>query len=356
MRGRGGWPIALLAWLAVACAPSPAARPAPTPAGAPPALASPATAAAPPAAPTPIALRQVTVAAGAISATSGPLWVGVDHGHFQRYGLEVEVTTMAAATATQAVQSGSVPFAGTSASTVAAIAGGARDLVFITGGITKALFQVLAQPDVARVEDLRGRAVGASTPGASASIALLETVRKHGLEPDRDVAVLYLREQPTILSGLATGQVAAGVLASPFNKQGRDLGFRLLVDVGDSDIEIFGQSITTTRGLLDREYDLARRFVMGYVEAIEFSRRQPAATIDSLMRGTRSENRADAEEAYQVYRAVWDPGLSAKAMQTLLDNTDVPGANELQPEQVFDRRILRELEASGWLAQHLGPS
>jgi ABC-type nitrate/sulfonate/bicarbonate transport system substrate-binding protein len=365
MAGHVRWLTAFVLLALVACAPAPSAPAKPAAGSVPAGPAAPASAptpgagaAAPSASrvePTPAALRRIELAAGAVSATSGPLWVGVDHGHFARYGLEVEVSTLAAATATQAVQSGSVPFAATSASTVAAIAGGARDLVFIAGGITKPLFQVLAVPEVARVEDLRGRTVAGSTPGASASIALIETLRKHGLEPDRDAAMLYLREQPTILSGLVSGQVAAGVLASPFNKQGRDQGLRLLVDVGDSDIEIFGQSITTTRGLLERDYDTARRFVMGYVDAIEFSRRQPAATIDSLMRGTRSENRADAEEAYAVYRAVWDPMLSTKAMQTLLDHTDVPGARDLRPEQVFDDRIMRELEASGWLAQHLGP-
>lgn len=359
------WLAPVLALLVAACAPAATAPSQPAPAapggGAPIGTASTASQPAPtastgaPTAPAARPLQHVTVTAGAASASTAPLWVGVDHGHFARYGIEVEVTAMPAATATQALQSGSVPFAATSASSVAAIASGAHDLVFIAGGINKALFQILAQPDVARIEDLRGRTAGASTPGASASVALIDILRQHGLEPDRDVPLLYLREQPAILSGLLSGQVAAGVVASPFNKQGRDQGLRLLVDIGQSDFEIFGQSLTTTRGLLERDYDLARRLVMGYVDAIEFSRRQPGPTIDSIMRGTRSDDRADAEEAYELYRTVWDPRLSAKAMQTLIDNTDVPGARDLRPEQVFDERILRELDASGWLAQHLSP-
>jgi NitT/TauT family transport system substrate-binding protein len=342
----------------VACAPAAPAPPVrPNASATPPASAVAAgpsvSAASPP--PTVAPARPVAFAAGSASATNGPLWVGADHGIFLRYGLDVEVTTMAAATATQAVQSGSVPFAGTSASTIAAIAGGARDLVFIAGGVNKPIFEIVAQSDVTRVEDLRGQTVAGSTSGAAASIALVETLRRHGLEPDRDVGVLYLREQPAMLGGLITGQVAAAVLASPFNKQARDQGLRLLVDLTQSDVEVFGQSITTTRSLVERDYDLARRFVMAYVEAIEFCRRQPAATIESILRGTRGDNRADAEEAYALYRTAWEPTLSERALRTLLDNADVPGARDLRPDDVFDYRILRELESNGWLAQHLGP-
>src|SRR5688500_626019 len=126
MAGDVRWLTAFVLLALVACAPAPSAPPKPAAGSAPAATANAPAAGAEAAAagasqaePTPLAMRRVELAAGAVSATSGPLWVGVDHGHFARYGLEVEVSTLAAATATQAVQSGSVPFAATSASTVA---------------------------------------------------------------------------------------------------------------------------------------------------------------------------------------------------------------------------------------------
>src|SRR5262245_23294090 len=74
-------------------------------------------------------LRSVELPTATVSATSAPLWVGVDYGMFRRYGLDVEVTGMAPAATTQAVQSGSVPLAATAGAAVTAFANGADELV-----------------------------------------------------------------------------------------------------------------------------------------------------------------------------------------------------------------------------------
>ena len=65
--------------------------------------------------------------------------------------------------------------------------------------------------------------------------------------------------------------------------------------------------------------------------------------------------RAAAEEAYELYRKLWDPWPSPRALQTLLDNLDAPEARDVRPDQLIDTSLLRELEASGWLARHLTP-
>ena len=346
-------PLVLAAAL-VACGGPPAAPPT-APAAAP---ATPRGGASAPAAtpePTPPPLRTLEVPTATLSATSTPLWVAVDHGFFRRHGFEVEVKGLAPAAATQAVQTGSVPFAATAGSTITAFVSGARELTYVAGLLNKVLFQLVAQPDITRIEELRGKTVGTSTSGSSASIALSEALKRYGLEPGRDVTLVYLREQPAIMTGVLTGQVPAGFLAAPFNSQARAQGARLLYDTADSDIEIMGLNITTTHAVLERERDMARRFVMAYIEAIEFARRNPEPTIESIMRGTRNDDRQLAAESYALYRPVWDPWPSAKAIQTLLDNLDVPGVAEARPEQMIDDSVLRELQASGWLATHLAP-
>ena len=60
-------------------------------------------------------------------------------------------------------------------------------------------------------------------------------------------------------------------------------------------------------------------------------------------------------QSYELYRAVWDPWPSALALQTFLDNLDLPGARDVRADQLIDDRLLKELQSSGWLAHHLGP-
>jgi NitT/TauT family transport system substrate-binding protein len=355
----GRYVLLLAALLAVACTAAPATPPpavqptaaAPAPAAGGPPAAAPATSASP----TPPPLMRFELPTATFSATSTPLWVGVDQGFFRRYGFDLTVVALAPSAATQAVQSGSVPFAATAGSTVSAYVSGARELVYVAGLLNKVLFQLVARPDNTRIEDLRGKTVATSTTGSSSDIALREGFKRYGLEPDRDVSIIYLRDQPGILTGLVSGQVAGGFLASPYNKQARDQGYRVVFDTANSDIEILGLNITTTRGLLERDPEMVKRFLMGYVEAIEYARRNPDGTIDSIMRGTRGDDRALAADSYELYRAVWDPWPSTHALQTFLDNLDLPGARDVRAEQLIDDRVLRELQSSGWLAQHLSP-
>jgi NitT/TauT family transport system substrate-binding protein len=304
----------------------------------------------------PTELRKLELAMATGSGAVAPIWIAADYGIFRRYGLDVQPIAMAAATATQTLSSGSVLIAVTGGSSATAWVGGATDLVFVAGLSNKAVWEVLGRPEIARLEDLRGQSIGASTAGSGASIALFETLRRFGLEPERDVAITYLREDPARVAALLSGNVQGAVLASPFTQQARAQGARLLVDMRDLDIPMVALNITTTRGLLEREPDLVRRFLMGYVEGLQYMRDQPSDAIASILRGTRGESRADAEIAYQTYRDVLSPWPSEKAIQMLLDNLDAPEAKTARPAAMIDDRLLRELEASGWLAAHYSGS
>src|SRR5687767_12227915 len=142
MRGRASLALFVLLAILAACgspaAPAgsgPAAGSAPGPApGTPPPAAAPAAPTQPP------ALQKVDLAMAAISASCGPIWVAIDYGLFRKHGLDVEATSLAAASASQALTSGSVPIAITGGSSVGAWLGGATDLVFIAGLENKATF------------------------------------------------------------------------------------------------------------------------------------------------------------------------------------------------------------------------
>ncbi|SRR5579884_128936 len=300
--------------------------------------------------------RKLELPLATASGAVAPIWIATDYGLFQRYGLDVEPISIAAATATQTVSSGSALIGVTGGGSATAWVGGGTELVFVAGLSNKAVWEVLGRPEIARLDDLRGQSIGASTAGSGASIALFETLRRFRLEPERDVSITYLREDPARLAALLSGAAQGVVLASPFTERARAQGAGRLVDMRDLDIPLVALNITTTRGLLEREPDLVRRFLMGYVEGLQYMRDQPSDAIASILRGTRGDNRADAEVAYQTYRDVLSPWPSEQAMQVLLDNLAAPEAKTARPSDMIDDRILRELEASGWLAaRYSGP-
>src|SRR5581483_6546769 len=300
--------------------------------------------------------RAFPVAISALSASVTPIWVADEQGIFQRYGLSPELSDMSPAATSQALSAGSVPLAISGGSSVVAWLSGATDRVFIAGLNDKALLKVMTHTaEVTRVDDLRGRSVATTTPGSGGSMALFAALRRLNVEPNRDVEITYLRDQPTVLASVLTGAVAAGALPSPFNEQALANGARLLVDVDELGISVALNHVTSTRGYLERERDLLRRFVMAYVEGLQYARDHPEAGIAAIMHGTRQDSRSDAEQAYQLYRDAWSPWISEDGIQTVLDNTDIPAARTARPADVVDLSIVRELETSGWLAAHYRP-
>jgi NitT/TauT family transport system substrate-binding protein len=282
-----------------------------------------------------------------------PFWVAVEQGIFRRHGLDVTLVPMPPATAAQALSAGSVPVAVAGGSVVSAYVGGATDLVYVAANSSKAPYRVVVQPDIQRVEDLRGKSIGVSTPGASPSVAMIEVLRRYGLEPDRDVSLVYLRDGQANVTALFSGVTNGFAQSSPEVERAVAEGYRVLLDMRDLNVPILGPQVATTRGMVEREPDLLRHFIMAYVEGLQLARDNPEAGIGAMMRGARLEERELAEAAYREYRDLWDPWPLEAAIQTLLDNMDVPAARTTRPAEMIDDRLLRELHASGWLAEHL---
>jgi NitT/TauT family transport system substrate-binding protein len=316
---------------------------------------APAAAAAAAVEPSPLPLRQLHVPLVSTAATMVPFWVAAEHGLFQRYGLEPELVAMPPATAAQALSAGSALIAVAGGSVVSAWVGGATDLVFVAGVSQRAPYRIIVRPEISRVEDLRGKSLGQTTPGSSPTIATIEVLRRYGLEPDRDVTLTYLRDTQATVAALATGVVQGLTTSSPQAEQAIAEGGRLLLDMRDFDIPILGPQVATSRGLVEREPDLLRRFLMAYVDGLQYARDYPAEGIAALMRGARLDEPNLAELAYRDYYDIWDPWPSEAAIQTLLDNMDVPAARTTRPAEMIDNRLVRELERSGWLAEHLRP-
>jgi ABC-type nitrate/sulfonate/bicarbonate transport system substrate-binding protein len=355
MRWRREWWLAgAIGWL-LACAPAAGTAPsggtgsAAAPAG--PAGSSAA------AAPTAVVeVQKVPVVLSALSATNTPLWVAAEYGIFQRYGIEPEFNQLSPSAASQALSAGSAPVGVTGGSSISAWVSGARDRVFIAGLIDKALFKILTNtPGVTRIEDIRGKSIGTTTPGSGGTLALFAALRRFNVEPNRDVDVTYLRDQPTVLNSMMTGATAAGNLPPPFTEQGLADGARQLMDMRDLDIRVAVNHITSTRGEVERNRDFLKRFLMAYVEGIQFARDNPNEAVEAIMKGTRQDSRADAEEAYRLNRDVWNPWPSEEGVQVVLDNSDIPDAKNAVASGILDLSIMRELESSGWLAAHYKP-
>ena len=113
-------------------------------------------------------------------------------------------------------------------------------------------YSVFAASEIKSPQDLKGKIVTGTRPGASADSALRLYLRRAGLVPDKDVIFISVGDsQQGRIERAAPRSVSATVLSPPFSGMAKQFGLRELADLRKSDIEYAGSSIagmgTTSR-------------------------------------------------------------------------------------------------------------
>ncbi len=351
--------LALLASCASPSARAPASGgsgAAPAPAAAAPAAPAPAAAAAPAqAAPAPAGpLRSLKMAYGFVSTTDIPMWVAQDQGIFAKYGLDVDTTLLqTSAQIAPAMAAGEVDVALTAGAGVVDIdlAGGNQVLIAVEQNMMR--FFLHAQPEIRRVEDLRGKRVVITRLGSGIHLATFKVLEQAGLDPGRDTAIIQAGTVNNALSALASDQVEAAMLSAPTNILAERQGFPLLVDLKDFHIPYSQGALAVTRTTLEERYDLVRDFVKAMLEARGVAMRDPALAKRLLGQNTKTEDQEILDRSYQLWLEDLDelPYPSTDAVQTVLDQRapEVAAARTANPRDFVDDRIIRELDQSGFL-------
>ena len=155
-----------------------------------------------------------------------PFWVAQDIGLFNKYGVDVEpVFIRGAPILVAGLAAGDIQVGSTGGSaTLAAVAGG-QDLKIIATFGSRNNFDLMAQPNLKRPEDLRGKRIGLTSIGGTTWMALLLWLEHFGLDVQRDKMQLQaLGEQALTVQALEAGIINAAVLdginSSPNQTQG----------------------------------------------------------------------------------------------------------------------------------------
>ncbi len=300
------------------------------------------------------AREKIRVALGSISVNSSVIPIGQEAGLFAKYGVDVEPIYFGGGmNSLAAVTSNSVQFlAAGSTATISARLGGV-DIVMLSVQSNKLDYSVFAAPEVKSPQDLRGKIVTGTRPGASADSALRLYLRNKGLEPDKDVIFISVAEsQQGRLNALMRGSISATVLAPPFSGVARKSGYRELADLRRSDIEYAGTSIAGMSAYIKSHPQLVENFLKGYIESLHFFRTQKEQTIAGIMKFLKMNNRARAEEGYDYYIDLMPvmPYASPEGVLSVLQflAPRQPKAASSDPEEFYDMSFLKKIEGSGF--------
>jgi ABC-type nitrate/sulfonate/bicarbonate transport system substrate-binding protein len=261
-----------------------------------------------------------------------PMWVAQQQGMLGDAGLTVEWTTLDTNQAIPALLGGSLDVlnASTDAALIALSKGAALKLVGDYNITTP--YELVARPEVASIDALRGQKVGASSLHAGSGTIVRYMLKAHGLDDD-DYELVQAGGNPQRYAALQSGGVAASILTDPVNFRARLDGYRILAAFADLVPEYSLDSWWVRADWLNsadnREALVAFLTALGRAQQWAKAPEHHQALVDLIMDQARSPR--EVAEQIAEYYTVQNPGA--------IDSTDVrdgPVSNVI--------RILRELE------------
>jgi ABC-type nitrate/sulfonate/bicarbonate transport system substrate-binding protein len=347
--------VASLALTACAAGAAPGERAKPAGAATPaaastPAAAVPAAAAsAPPSAPAPLPLR-----ASFASPTGAvvPLWFAHERGLFREQGLDVEIVYLSGTRSDQGVITGDAPV-GYGANVIATRLNGA-DLVSVAAVSNRVSLTLFTRPGIGNPQELRGKTIATTQPGAAAQLATLVLLRHYGIEPHRDVQLAPTGDASAALALAAQGLADASLQGPPGSLKAVELGLTPLVNVADLGIPFMQTSVGVSQAYMRDHAEEIRRYLRGYIAGVALARADPEAAKATLAKWAQTDDPAILDETYRYFSPIWgrpDFRVQPEGIASILQVLDVPGAATARPEDFVDHRLIDELDRSGFIRE-----
>ncbi len=301
--------------------------------------------------------ERIRIGYSSISGSYIGIWVAHDAGLFAREGLEDQIilipsgSQLAQVTVAGEVEVGS--FNGSSA--MAASLNGA-DIKIIGNTVNKMIFSIYVRPEIKTVEGLKGKRLGITRFGSSTDISARYALRKHNLQPEKDVTILQMGAISSVMGGLQGGSIEAGVVSPPVLFAVDKLGFKELINITDMDLAFPNPALIVQGGILRNKPEVIDRFMRAYVRGIHRSRTDKELTLKSIARYSKVDDPVFLQKAYDLYIGkVLEkaPYINMVGMQNALDDLakTLPAAKTAKVEQFIDLRFLENLEKGGLLKE-----
>ncbi|OGP30236.1 MAG: hypothetical protein A2038_00115 [Deltaproteobacteria bacterium GWA2_57_13] len=289
------------------------------------------------------------------SAISGPhavLWTAREAGLFEKSGLKVDVAYIrSGSTMAQALLAEELQIAQTGGPGVLAAAVGGADFVIIAVALNTT--PIVLMGTVSRIEELKGKAVGVTRYGSNTDISARFALRKFGLQPDKDVALVQLEDYPGIMGGIQSGRIAAGALADPFTDHAKKLGYKEIADVASLGLEFPFVSLTAKKSYLRDHPDTVQRFVRAYTEAIALYKNNRELAIKVTQKYTGIKDAAILSSTVDFYapKLARVPYPTIGGIRFVLEQIAArdPRAKNVNPEAFMDVRFVKQLDDSGFI-------
>ena len=278
-----------------------------------------------------------------------PYRIAIAKGFFREQGLNVEqIFVRGGPTAIAALISGNVDF-GSIGGAQAPIRSNARglDLQILASLSNYTNYTLLGSKEAKSIEELRGKIIGVTGAGAYSDFAIRIFLKRHSMDPDRDVTLRAIGGTALRAIALEKGVIAAAPFTAEDTIRLLDKGYPMIVNLNEA-LRI-PQSILVTRGEMLQKYpETTKRFLKAMILGMQVAKYQKKEAIQI---GKASGLPGEPELIQRSYD-LFSPGYAADlsvahdGIQIMLDEDIRAGVVEksFTLERVVNERLLKQAQ------------
>ena len=288
--------------------------------------------------------KKITFAYSSIGSMATGVWMAKESGAFERNGIQAEIIFISSGPVVVQALIGGDLLGGSAASNavINAVLNGAP-IVAVGGTANRPYHRLFVQPDINRIEDLKGKTLGVTRFGSITDNLTRILLRKYSLEGA--VNVRQLGGTLEVAAAFQNRQIAGAVtgdLRGP-----RQTVPKILVNLIDMGIPYSMNMIAVSRDLLKRNPETVEGVVRAYAEGVAFMNQNKERALKIIAKYAHLGDPKQVEDHYRDSVTYLDriPRAEPEAVQTILEFIGKKGV----PVETFqDNSIVEKLNREGF--------
>jgi NitT/TauT family transport system substrate-binding protein len=209
-------------------------------------------------------------AINSLTAVQWPDFISRAQGFNEQQGLNVDIVLTQPESMISALLGGSTEIALPNATGLALSVDKGANIVAVGIGADNIPYHFVTSPAVKTFKDLKGKTIALADPTDIYTTVMRTILKKHGLNPDSDVSLLYGPGQNQRYAAILAGAIQGGFFALPADADLASRGYNSLAFTPDYFPNLTLSVIAVNRAWAEQHPDVLRKFLRARSDAIKW--------------------------------------------------------------------------------------
>ena len=293
---------------------------------------------------TSLAQTKMTIAYSSIGPMATGVWMAKESGAFDKYGIQADIILITSGpVAVQSLIGGDLQAVSAASNAVInAILNGAP-IIAVGGTANRPYHRLFVQPEINRLEDLRGKTLGVTRFGSITDNLTRILLRRNGLEGAVNVRQMggTIEVAAAFQNRLIAGAVTSELRVTPPSQP------KILVRLVDMGIPYSMNMLAVQREYYRRNPENVEGMVRAYADGLAFMHRQKERAVNIIAKYSRLTDSKMIEDFYSDSATYLDriPRAEPEAVQTILE---FMGKKGIPVETFQDNSVIDKLRREGF--------